>query len=65
MLLWGWPYLEADFFRYYNLDLYDLIWKEEISTRRFSVLKNGLPPDSAWARFIMNEENYELAKNFT
>jgi hypothetical protein len=65
MVLWGWGALEADFFRYYQKDLYTEVWVNQISSRRFIVLVSGLPPDSAWARFLQNEENYELAKNFT
>lgn len=65
MILWGWSALECDFFRYYHMDLYQEVWVNQISSRKFVVLVSGLPPDSAWVRFLQNEENYELAKNFT
>lgn len=40
--------LEADFTRYYQIDLPAAVWgPDPISTRRFGVLVKGLPGDSA------------------
>lgn len=58
--MWGWSALEADFIRFYQMDVYYEVFVKEISMRRFIVLITGLPADSAWQRFIADKDNYSL-----
>jgi len=63
--VWGWNQLEADFFVYYRLDLFDAIYKEVISIRRFMALVSGLPVDSAFFRFMQDKDSYSLPSILT
>lgn len=48
MLVEHWPAIEADFRRFYQLDLPDLVFGEHPATaRRLEVLIGGLPADSS------------------
>jgi len=65
LLLWGWNYLEADFLAYYKIDLYEFVYVEKVSFRRFVTLVVGLPSDSAFFRFVQDKNNYSLPSLLT
>jgi hypothetical protein len=56
--------LEADFQRYYNIDLNRAVYMEEMTHRRFIVLVKGLPYESAWGRFLRDKSNREFLTPF-
>ena len=62
LLTWGWGALEADFWRYYGLDLNEEAFANSLSFRRFMVFVRGLPADSAWQRWLANSRNRDLAE---
>jgi hypothetical protein len=62
LLVWAWGALEADFWRYYRLDLNKLAFTSTMSLRRFSVLVAGLPEDSAYVRFLKDRTNRDMAE---
>jgi len=37
------------------------VWKEGMTMHRFTTLVGGLPADSAWARFLENDDQYSAA----
>jgi len=55
--------LESDFRQYYNINLNELAFTNKISIRRFKVLKNHLPPESAYGYFIRNK-NKKLMQGY-
>lgn len=59
--MWGWGALEADFLRFYRIDLTFEVWENRMSMHRFVTLAIGLPQDSAWVRFIQDEDQYSAA----
>lgn len=61
LIVWGWGFLEADFARFYHLDLYEEVFVEDISQRRFFALISGLGEDSAFIRFYRSKD-YKLAQ---
>jgi hypothetical protein len=54
--------LEADFWRYYRIDLTEEGFTNQLSWRRFMVLVRGLPGDSAFGRWLQDKENRSLAE---
>ena len=62
LLVWAWGALEADFWRFYQLDLVEEAFTNHLSLRRFSVLVEGLPQDSAYIRFLQRRENRSLSE---
>lgn len=58
---WGWNALEADFLRLYNIELTKAVWEEGMTLHKLMVLVTGLPSDSAFVRFIDNDDNYSAA----
>lgn len=61
LLIWGWGALEADYLRFYQIDLTRAVWESGMSLHRFMTLTSGLPPDSAWVRFLQNDDAYSAA----
>lgn len=47
-----WGQLEADFQRFYRIDLGDL-WRGRLTPRRLKVLVDGLPPDAVTIRALV------------
>lgn len=62
LIVWAWGPLEADFWRYYRIDLTKEAMTNRLSWRRFLILLQGLPGDSAFARWINNREDRALAE---
>ena len=62
LLVWAWGALEADFLRYYRLDLNKEAFTNRISLRRFAVLVAGLPEGSAYVRFLRNKSNRSMVE---
>jgi hypothetical protein len=54
--VWGWGYIEADFIRYYNIDILYFYKNDSITWRRFLILIKGLPADSAFKEFIRDKK---------
>lgn len=50
-----WGALEADFQRFYGLDLRRLLWVERVGLRRLWDLIVGLPPESGFQRTLMDK----------
>jgi len=62
LLVWAWGSWEADFWRFYQIDLNELAFKSSMSLRRFSVLVRGLPENSAYVRWLKNKGNRDMAE---
>lgn len=60
-MIWAWGSLEADFLRYYGMDLGREAFGGRLSVRRFKVLASNLPPESAFGAFLRNRGNRSLA----
>lgn len=60
LLIWAWKSVEADFQRYYGVDLVKELGS--ISFRRLLTLVTLLPPDSATVAFIKDRGKYFLAE---
>jgi len=58
--LWAWGSIEADFKRYYDIDLNAVAFENKMSWRSFCILLRGLPDDSAWIRFVRDKQNRNL-----
>lgn len=57
LIIWAWGALEADFERFYGMDL-NYVHKNNIITfRRFLILVRGLPESSAFNRWYHQKEN--------
>jgi hypothetical protein len=57
IIIWAWGSLEADFLRFYKINLNHVHENNLISWRRFLVLVRELPETSAYYRFLQNKEN--------
>jgi hypothetical protein len=62
LLLWAWGPLEADFWRYYKIDLQQEGLSDRLTWRRFLVLVRGLPSDSAFVNWLRDKDNRDLAE---
>lgn len=62
LLLWAWGPLEADFWRYYKIDLQQEGLSDRLTWRRFLVLVRGLPSDSAFVNWLGDKDNRDLAE---
>ncbi len=60
MIIWAWGPIEADFLRYYKLDLNELAFNNIISWRKFSILLSNLPIESSFMRWYKNKDNRDL-----
>jgi hypothetical protein len=60
--LWGWGSIEADFQKFYKIDLVQEGFSNTISWRRFLILVRGLPKDSAWRTWYSNDEDRKYAE---
>jgi hypothetical protein len=49
--------LEADFWRFYKIDLIKDAFSRKMSFRRFLIFIRGLPEESAFNCFIRNKDN--------
>ena len=54
--------LEADFTRYYNIDLVEEGLSNRLSWRRFLLFIRALPPDSAYTRWLSENKNRQFAE---
>ena len=61
MLIWAWAELEADFQRYYQLNLNAEVFNRRLTDRRFLTLVAGLPADSAYAGFLRDTKGRVFA----
>jgi hypothetical protein len=61
VLNWGWGSLEADFQRFYGLNLNEEVFGKDMSMRRLLVLIRGLPADSAFGYFLDDDTNRDAA----
>ena len=59
-MIWAWRMIEADFQRYYGVDL--SIQLADLSFRRFLLLVSLLPGDSSTTAFIKDRGKYFLAE---
>lgn len=57
IIIWGFGYLEADFWRFYKIDLAKVIFDNSITFRRFINFVKSLPEESAFHAFLRNKEN--------
>ena len=57
IIIWAWGSLEADFLRFYKINLNYVHENNLISWRKFLVLVRELPETSAYYRFLQNKEN--------
>ena len=55
--MWAWGPLEADFKRFYNMDLQQEGFNDWLTWRKFVLLVRGLPDDSAYTKWMRNKEN--------
>ena len=53
--------MEADFQRYYQLDINQEVFLNDMLSRRFFVLVSSLPPDSAFGHFLSNKQQWSMA----
>jgi len=53
----AWGEIEADFQRYYSIDVNRAVFKENMSHRRFMNLLSALPYESSFAFFLRDKEN--------
>ncbi len=60
--MWAWGPLEADFWRYYNIDLKEEGLSNKFTWRRFLIFVRGLPPDSAFRRWVDDKDNRKYAE---
>lgn len=58
--MWGWGSLEADFARFYSMDLNDEVHSGQLTWRRFQVLLSRLPADGAWGCFLEDKTGRSL-----
>lgn len=56
IFIWGWGYIEADFIRYYNIDILECYKNDSITWRRFLILIRSLPGDSSFKEFIRDKK---------
>jgi hypothetical protein len=56
-MIWAWGAIEADFFRFYNLDLNYVYENDCITWRKFIILIKGLPESSAFYRWYNKKDN--------
>ena len=63
-IVWGWGWLEADFQRFYQMDLNYEVYQNGMSHRRFMILLRGIPPESGWGYFLQKKDNRDLVQNF-
>lgn len=62
MIVWAFAEIEADFQRFYNLNLYDELFNRKITWRRFNNLVRALPPESAFGDFIRDRTKRSLVE---
>ncbi|WP_407901391.1 Gp15 family bacteriophage protein [Halalkalibacterium halodurans] len=60
--MWSWGALEADFWRFYRIDLNKEAFTNRLSWRRFLVFVRALPEDSAFQRFLSDRKNRTMAE---
>ncbi len=60
--MWAWGPLEADFLRYYKIDLQQEGLSNRLSWRKFLILLRGLPSDSAYVQWLSNRKNRSFAE---
>lgn len=63
-IIWGWGWLEADFQRFYQIDLNFEVYQNGMSNRRFMNLLKGIPPESGWGYFLRQKDNRDLVQDF-
>lgn len=63
VIIWGFGFLEADFWRYYNIDLVKACFENTITWRRFINFVKSLPEESAFVAFLKNKENRSFIDN--
>ena len=62
LIIWAWGPLEADFQRYYRVDLTEAAMNNRLTWRKFLILLGNLPPDSAFMRWLQDRSNRALAE---
>ncbi len=62
ILVWAWGAIEADFLRFYKMDLIEEGLKDTLTWRRFMVLLRNLPSESAFATWMKDKEKREYAE---
>ncbi|MFB4260267.1 Gp15 family bacteriophage protein [Shouchella clausii] len=60
--MWAWAALEADFYRFYGINLTKEGFENRLSWRRFLVFVRGLPEDSAFQRFLQDKKKRSAAE---
>lgn len=63
IIIWGWGALEADFLRFYKIDLVYEGFSKRLTWRKFLILTRGLPEDSAFSRFYNNKDNRNFVES--
>ena len=54
LIIWAWGALEADFWRFYKIDINN---ESSLTLRKFLVFIRGLPDDSAFKAWANNKDN--------
>jgi hypothetical protein len=62
LILWAWGSLEADFWRYYKMNLTEEGFSNRLSWRKFLIFVKGLPSDSAFQRWLSDKDNRNFAE---
>jgi len=62
LIVWAWGFIEADFLRYYSIDLVEASFENKLTWRRFFVLLKSLPEESAYVRWLKVKENRQFAE---
>ena len=60
VFIWGFGKIEADFLRFYNIDIIEEGFSRKMTWRRFLILLNNLPQDAAFIRWINNKDNFKF-----
>lgn len=60
MIIWYWDALEADFLRFYKLDINECLYT--MTWRKASVLIRNLPADSAFAAKLRDKKSRAFAE---
>ena len=64
LLVWAWGALEADFQRFYGMDLNVEVYEKSMSSRRFMTLVRGIPPESSFGSWYRDKTNRDFVSDF-
>ena len=64
LLVWAWGVLEADFQRFYGMDLNKEVYQNNMTSRRFMTLVRGIPPESSFGHWYRDKTNRDFVSDF-